>query len=149
MPSHEGRLCIFAWLMHNMDSQLFGEDEDAVGELDEAEKQGENGNIFFSLGSSRFCRSLTSNIARDSAQEIENLRKEALAFRAVRAALRSKQANDGDAARKVFHKVGITFCSFPHLPNSTDLTQVFTADILNLLTMSDMWRARAPPTPLN
>lgn len=26
-------------------SQLFGEDEDASGELDEAEKQGENGNI--------------------------------------------------------------------------------------------------------
>lgn len=27
-------------------SQLFGEDEDAVGELDAAEQQGENGNQF-------------------------------------------------------------------------------------------------------
>lgn len=28
---------------HNADSQFFGEDEDATGELDDAEKQGENG----------------------------------------------------------------------------------------------------------
>jgi hypothetical protein len=30
-------------------SQLFGEDEDAVGELDEAEKQGENGTLYASF----------------------------------------------------------------------------------------------------
>ncbi len=27
--------------------------------------------------------------------------------------------------------------------------QVFHADILNLLSMADMWRSRAPPTPLD
>lgn len=27
----------------SLSSQLFGEDEDAIGELDDAEKQGENG----------------------------------------------------------------------------------------------------------
>ncbi|KAK7055294.1 hypothetical protein R3P38DRAFT_2846239 [Favolaschia claudopus] len=84
--------------------QLFGEDEDAVGELDEAEKQGEN------------------------AQEIATLRREAQAFHAVRQALRSSSAKN--AAKLVFEKV-------------------FNADIRNLLIMADMWRARAPPVPLN
>ena len=28
-------------------------------------------------------------------------------------------------------------------------TQVFHSDILNLLSMDDMWRARAPPVPLD
>ncbi|KAG5221458.1 E1 ubiquitin-activating protein [Salix suchowensis] len=80
-----------------------------VGELDDAEKQGEN------------------------AQEIATLRKEAQAFKAVRSALRSPQSstsNGGDAARMAFRKV-------------------FNADIRNLLSMSDMWRSRAPPTPLD
>lgn len=27
-------------------------------------------------------------------------------------------------------------------------TQVFHSDVLNLLSMGDMWRSRAPPTPL-
>ncbi|KAF9450853.1 hypothetical protein P691DRAFT_664436 [Macrolepiota fuliginosa MF-IS2] len=88
-------------------SQLFGEDEDAVGELDEAEKQGEN------------------------AQEIETLRKEAQAFRAVRLALRTPSPNgSSDVAKAVFDKV-------------------FNADIKNLLIMADMWKNRQPPTPLD
>ncbi|KAJ7052620.1 hypothetical protein C8F01DRAFT_1332728 [Mycena amicta] len=95
--------CI-VWSKSYLMGQLFGEDEDAVGELDEAEKQGEN------------------------AQEIATLRKEALAFNAVREALRSPKASE--AAKRVFHKV-------------------FNADIRNLLSMTDMWRARAPPTPLD
>ncbi|KAF7312326.1 Ubiquitin-like modifier activating enzyme 2 [Mycena indigotica] len=95
--------CI-VWSKSYLMGQLFGEDEDAVGELDEAEKQGEN------------------------AQEIATLRREALAFNAVREALRSPQATK--AAQKVFEKV-------------------FDADIRNLLSMADMWRARAPPTPLD
>ena len=65
-------------------SQLFGEDEDATGELDSAEKEGEN------------------------AQEIAALRKEATAFKAVRDALRSESS--ADAARLVFQKV--TSCLF-------------------------------------
>ncbi|KAH9950844.1 hypothetical protein B0H21DRAFT_863854, partial [Amylocystis lapponica] len=83
--------------------QLFGEDEDSGGELDDAEKQGEN------------------------AQEIATLRKEALAFKTVRAALRTppKDKQVSSAAKMVFH-----------------------SDILNLLSMADMWRSRAPPTPL-
>ncbi|KAJ6460974.1 hypothetical protein C8R45DRAFT_912447 [Mycena sanguinolenta] len=95
--------CI-VWSKSYLMGQLFGEDEDAVGELDEAEKQGEN------------------------AQEIETLRREAQAFRAVREALRSSTSSD--AAKLVFQKV-------------------FNADIRNLLIMSDMWRARAPPVPLD
>ncbi|KII85453.1 hypothetical protein PLICRDRAFT_115957 [Plicaturopsis crispa FD-325 SS-3] len=97
--------CI-VWAKNYLLSQLFGEDEDAGGELDEAEKQGEN------------------------AQEIATLRKEAQAFKAVRAALRSTGAAHDDAARKAFQKV-------------------FNADILNLLSMSDMWRSRSPPVPLD
>ncbi|KAJ7694800.1 hypothetical protein B0H17DRAFT_931436 [Mycena rosella] len=95
--------CI-VWSKSYLMGQLFGEDEDAVGELDEAEKQGEN------------------------AQEIATLRREAQAFQAVRKALRSSTA--AGAAKLVFQKV-------------------FDADVRNLLIMSDMWRARAPPVPLD
>ncbi|KAJ7176564.1 hypothetical protein C8R46DRAFT_1076671 [Mycena filopes] len=95
--------CI-VWSKSYLMGQLFGEDEDAVGELDEAEKQGEN------------------------AQEIATLRREAQAFAAVRQALRSSTASG--AAKQVFQKV-------------------FDADIRNLLIMADMWRARAPPIPLD
>ncbi|KAI0674079.1 hypothetical protein C8Q78DRAFT_1012729 [Trametes maxima] len=102
--------CI-VWAKSYLMPQLFGEDEDSGGELDEAEKQGEN------------------------AGEIAALRKEAQAFKAVRAALRSAQTGDGastssSAAQMVFSKV-------------------YHADILNLLSMADMWRSRAPPTPLD
>ncbi|KAF5364889.1 hypothetical protein D9758_008104 [Tetrapyrgos nigripes] len=96
--------CI-VWSKSYLMGQLFGEDEDATGELDEAEKQGEN------------------------AQEIATLRKEAQAFSAVRQALRSSSSKDS-AAKMAFQKV-------------------FDSDICNLLSMADMWRHRAPPTPLN
>ncbi|KAI1798438.1 hypothetical protein LXA43DRAFT_30912 [Ganoderma leucocontextum] len=101
--------CI-VWAKSYLLPQLFGEDEDG-SELDEAEKQGEN------------------------ASEIAALRKEAQAFKTVRAALRaSPTPNDAassssSAAKLVFDKV-------------------FHADILNLLSMADMWRSRAPPVPL-
>ncbi|TFK50549.1 hypothetical protein OE88DRAFT_1713030 [Heliocybe sulcata] len=96
--------CI-VWAKSYLLGQLFGEDEDAGGELDEAEKQGEN------------------------AQEIATLRKEAQAFKAVRSALRSKDKSS-NAAKMAFEKV-------------------FNSDIRNLLSMSDMWRSRAPPVPLD
>ncbi|KAJ2912068.1 hypothetical protein MD484_g8347, partial [Candolleomyces efflorescens] len=70
--------CI-VWSKTYLMGQLFGEDEDATGELDVAEKEGEN------------------------AQEIAALRKEATAFKVVRDALRSK--NSEDAAELVFRKV--------------------------------------------
>ncbi|KAF8908185.1 hypothetical protein CPB84DRAFT_1813393 [Gymnopilus junonius] len=70
--------CI-VWSKSYLMGQLFGEDEDAIEELDDAEKQGEN------------------------SQEIETLRKEAQAFKTVRQALRNKNAND--AAKLVFQKV--------------------------------------------
>ncbi|KAI0327705.1 hypothetical protein GY45DRAFT_1327242 [Cubamyces sp. BRFM 1775] len=98
--------CI-VWAKSYLMPQLFGEDEDSGSELDEAEKQGEN------------------------ATEIAALRKEALAFKAVRDALRSAAADGSPsgAAKMVFDKV-------------------FHSDILNLLSMADMWRSRAPPVPL-
>ncbi|KAF8960670.1 hypothetical protein BDZ97DRAFT_1833068 [Flammula alnicola] len=71
--------CI-VWSKSYLMGQLFGEDEDATGELDDAEKQGEN------------------------AQEIETLRKEAQAFKTVRNALRSSTDNL-DAAKLAFQKV--------------------------------------------
>ncbi|RXW12865.1 hypothetical protein EST38_g12989 [Candolleomyces aberdarensis] len=61
--------CI-VWSKTYLMGQLFGEDEDATGELDAAEKEGEN------------------------AQEIAALRKEATAFKIVRDALRSKNSED-------------------------------------------------------
>ncbi|CAK5264981.1 unnamed protein product [Mycena citricolor] len=72
--------CI-VWSKSYLMGQLFGEDEDAVGELDDAEKQGEN----------------------DTAQEIATLRREAQAFTAVREALRSPASHT--AAKDVFNKV--------------------------------------------
>ncbi|OAX41827.1 hypothetical protein K503DRAFT_790531 [Rhizopogon vinicolor AM-OR11-026] len=96
--------CI-VWAKSYLLPQLFGEDEDGTNELDEAEKQGEN------------------------AEEVAALRKEALAYKAVRSALRSAQTAE-DIAQRVFKKV-------------------FHSDILNLLSMSDMWRSRAAPTPLD
>jgi ubiquitin-like 1-activating enzyme E1 B len=97
--------CI-VWGKSYLMGQLFGEDEDAGGELDDAEKQGEN------------------------SQEIANLRKEAQAFQAVRAALRSPNEQPSNAAKMVFQKV-------------------FNSDIRNVLSMADMWRSRTPPQPLD
>ena len=79
----------------------------------------------------------TNNLsAHPPASEIAALRKEAQAFKTVRAALRvAPTPNDAastssSAAKLVFDKV-------------------FHADILNLLSMADMWRSRAPPVPLD
>ncbi|KAI9509329.1 hypothetical protein F5148DRAFT_1012509 [Russula earlei] len=96
--------CI-VWAKSYLMPQLFGIDEDSTDELDEAETQGEN------------------------AQEIANLRREAQAFKSVRAALRSEESRFS-AARAVFQKV-------------------FYNDILNLLSMEDMWRFRDRPVPLD
>ncbi|KAF8836558.1 hypothetical protein BDN67DRAFT_1014595 [Paxillus ammoniavirescens] len=96
--------CI-VWAKSYLLPQLFGENDEGGSELDEAEKQGEN------------------------AQEIAALRKEALAYNAVRNSLRSAETTD-DAAKTVFHKV-------------------FNTDILNLLSMADMWRSREKPTSLD
>ncbi|KZV94438.1 hypothetical protein EXIGLDRAFT_611663 [Exidia glandulosa HHB12029] len=71
--------CI-VWAKSYLVPQLFGEDEDE-GELDDAERQGEN------------------------AEEIANLRKQAQAFRAVRQALRSTNDDPEAAAKAAFEKV--------------------------------------------
>ncbi|KAI0280185.1 hypothetical protein BGY98DRAFT_965060 [Russula aff. rugulosa BPL654] len=96
--------CI-VWAKSYLIPQLFGEDEDSTCELDEAEKQGEDAN------------------------EIENLRREAQAFKSVRTALRSRDTSSS-AAKMVFQKV-------------------FHDDTLNLLSMEDMWRYRDKPVPLD
>ncbi|KAJ3863732.1 hypothetical protein EV359DRAFT_42528 [Lentinula novae-zelandiae] len=72
LPIH----CV-VWSKSYLMGQLFGVDEDAGTELDEAEKQGEN------------------------AEEIANLRKEAESFAQVRAAIRG----GGPAARMIFDKI--------------------------------------------
>ncbi|EKM53222.1 uncharacterized protein PHACADRAFT_175614 [Phanerochaete carnosa HHB-10118-sp] len=66
----------------------------------------------------------------ENAQEIATLRKEAQAFKKVRNALQQSDVGSDDAARLVFSKV-------------------FHDDINNLLSMADMWRTRAKPTPLD
>ncbi|KAH7875766.1 uncharacterized protein C8R40DRAFT_1044539 [Lentinula edodes] len=80
LPIH----CV-VWSKSYLMGQLFGVDEDAGTELDEAEKQGEN------------------------AEEIANLRKEAESFAQVRAAIRSStKTPDADAvpaARMIFDKI--------------------------------------------
>ncbi|GAW00922.1 hypothetical protein LENED_002481 [Lentinula edodes] len=80
LPIH----CV-VWSKSYLMGQLFGVDEDAGTELDEAEKQGEN------------------------AEEIANLRKEAESFAQVRAAIRnSTKTPDADAvpaARMIFDKI--------------------------------------------
>ena len=79
------------------------------------------------------------------AQEIATLRKEAQAFKAVRTALRSNTQNTV-AAKIVFQKV----LRFPlEIFACFNDQQVFNADIKNLLCMTDMWRSRSPPTPLD
>ncbi|KAI0301596.1 hypothetical protein B0F90DRAFT_1718560 [Multifurca ochricompacta] len=98
--------CI-VWAKSYLMPQLFGEDEDSTSELDEAEKQGEN------------------------AQEVANLRREAQAFKSVRAALRSKDKDTSSSAAKMAFQ------------------KVFYHDILNLLSMEDMWRFRDKPVPLD
>lgn len=91
-------------------SQLFGEDEDAIDELDQAEKQGENGKTYIYILSSfspEFLPFLFLLVLQ--VQEIEMLRKEALAFKVVRKALRTPSPNgSSDVAKNVFDKV-----SFP------------------------------------
>lgn len=119
-------------------SQLFGEEEDDTSELDEAAKAGENGEFI-----PTFRPSHDSQVC--AATEIENLRKEASAFRNVRASMLS--AKDNESAALVFNKV----CPLEYLQGQDDKIerQVFKDDIARLLTMSDMWRFRTPPTPLD
>ena len=92
--------------------------------MDEAEKQGENGTF---RSHRRFARREVLTKFNAAAQEIATLRKEAQAFKVVRSLLRTPEGSD--AAKRAFEKV-------------------FHSDILNLLSMADMWKARAPPTPL-
>ncbi|ORY33137.1 hypothetical protein BCR39DRAFT_557327 [Naematelia encephala] len=95
--------CI-VWAKSYLFGKLFGEDDEAVDteELDKAQAEGEN------------------------AEEIENLKKEAAAFREVRQAL-----GEENGPARVFSKV-------------------FNADINRLLAMEDMWKVpgRVKPKPL-
>ncbi|KAF8880664.1 hypothetical protein BD779DRAFT_1548299 [Infundibulicybe gibba] len=114
--------CI-VWSKSYLLGQLFGEDEDSGGELDEAEQQGRM------VGCNCILETLKFHIVL--AQEIDTLRKEAQAFQLIRTLLRFP-TNEGSSnvAKIVFEKV-------------------FNKDIRNLLIMSDMWRSRAPPVPLD
>jgi ubiquitin-like 1-activating enzyme E1 B len=95
-------------------------------------------------------RSLVTNCSDALvASEIQNLRREAQAFNAVRALLRSG-CEDGEpsAARRVFDKARCSCCYHFSRVNKI-CPKVFTHDVHNLLSMTDMWRSRAPPEPLN
>ncbi|GAA5945025.1 E1 ubiquitin-activating protein UBA2 [Sporobolomyces koalae] len=93
--------CI-AWAKSYLFPQLFGaDDESDQQELDDAEKNGEN------------------------VDEIQELRKEALAVRELRSTL----TREG-AAQRIFEKV-------------------YQADIERLLLMTDMWNHRKPPHALS
>ncbi|ADV23124.1 Ubiquitin activating enzyme E1, putative [Cryptococcus gattii WM276] len=96
--------CI-VWGKTYLFGKLFGEDDEDMDteELDKAKASGEN------------------------AEEIENLKKEAAAFRQVR-----KSLGEEDGPRRVFHKI-------------------FNEDICRLLAMEDMWRkeGRVKPVPLD
>ncbi|WWC63925.1 uncharacterized protein I303_106530 [Kwoniella dejecticola CBS 10117] len=95
--------CI-VWGKTYLFGKLFGEDDEDMDteELDKAKASGEN------------------------AEEIENLKKEATAFREVR-----KNLGEEDGPQRVFHKV-------------------FNEDINRLLAMEDMWKkeGRIKPVPL-
>ncbi|KAL0247851.1 hypothetical protein I308_103929 [Cryptococcus tetragattii IND107] len=96
--------CI-VWGKTYLFGKLFGEDDEDMDteELDKAKASGEN------------------------AEEIENLKKEAAAFRQVR-----KSLGEEDGPRRVFHKI-------------------FNEDICRLLAMEDMWKkeGRVKPVPLD
>jgi hypothetical protein len=118
--------------------------------LDGAEKQGENGELLSGpclRPNAPFLWSLTLAPAPLLAQEIANLRREAQAFKSVRAALRSKETSSS-AAKMAFQKVERLL---PLWESSILLLgyQVFHDDILNLLSMEDMWRFRDKPVPLD
>jgi ubiquitin-like 1-activating enzyme E1 B len=85
-----------------------------------------------------------------SVQEIAALRKEAFEFGKVRSILRSQNAEEGEAAKMAFQKViPIPNYTGTHISHLLGYEQVFHSDILNLLSMPDMWRTRVPPTPLD
>ena len=77
--------------------QLFGEAEDDGVELDEAEKQGENGKYVPRIDESDqmydVIRPPSCPLPLAAAKEIETLRREAQAFAAVRQLLRTRTSN--------------------------------------------------------
>ncbi len=80
-----------------------------------------------------------------AAEEIDNLKKEGAAFRAVRRAM-----GEDDGAKRVFEKVRTVVSPRDHLAEHRHL-QVFTEDINRLLSMEDMWKVpgRVKPVPLD
>lgn len=117
--------CI-VWGKTYLFGKLFGEDDEDMDteELDKAKASGENGKC------PKLLLSTTPYVHAQydlSAEEIENLKKEAAAFRQVR-----KSLSEGDGPRRVFHKI-------------------FNEDICRLLAMEDMWKkeGRVKPVPLD
>jgi hypothetical protein len=105
--------------------------------LDDAEKQGENGERF----SDDFCTPfnallpwiLTLVSALLLADEIANLRREAQAFKSVRAALRSENTSS-TAAKMVFQKV--QRLSLPSAPSILSLDSRYST---TTLSTSSLW----------
>ncbi|SGZ23803.1 BQ5605_C023g09637 [Microbotryum silenes-dioicae] len=117
--------CI-AWAKSYLFPQLYGADDEAEGqELDDAEKNGENGVCpgcsCIPCGWDRTDPRATAS----TAEEIQELRKEAAAIKQLRGSLA-----EAGAAKRVFDKV-------------------YSQDINRLLKMEDMWKHRKPPHPLS
>ncbi|KAG9092861.1 E1 ubiquitin-activating protein uba2, partial [Ceratobasidium sp. 370] len=112
--------CI-VWAKSYLLPQLFGEEEDD-GELDKAAAAGEN------------------------ASEIESLRQEAQAFKAVRALLHSSSAT---STTEFPTSLNPNLTPAADAAASTVFTKVYDQDIRRLLSMSDMWLHRVPPVPLD
>ncbi|KAH7323317.1 hypothetical protein B0J17DRAFT_682908 [Rhizoctonia solani] len=69
--------------------------------------------------------------AGENASEIATLKEEAQAFKSVRALLRTSTTNNTDQAA------------------STVFAKIYDQDVKRLLAMSDMWKHRTPPVPLD
>ncbi|QRW07441.1 ubiquitin-conjugating enzyme E1 [Ceratobasidium sp. AG-Ba] len=114
--------CI-VWAKSYLLPQLFGEEEDE-GELDKAAAACEN------------------------ASEIDSLRKEAQAFKSVRALLHSSSTTSTDST-DLPAPLNSKLNPAADAAASTVFSKVYDQDIRRLLSMSDMWAHRTPPVPLD
>lgn len=82
--------------------------------------------------------------AIDAAEEIQELRKEANANKALRSSLREE-----GAAKRVFEKVKTLHLQMEAGVDPAIRPQVYYTDIVRLLKMEDMWKHRKPPHTLS
>ncbi len=138
-------------------SQLFGEDEDGGNDLDEAEKQGENGAPFRCLRDHYV--SLTCQLCEQHRKSRRSAKRHRLlrwSERLFVILLYPRMAKRTEIHMRVValmpHDLHLTRFIVPYQCLTSSLlnhSQVFSSDIKNLLSMADMWAHRDPPTPLD